>query len=247
MFVVKQITLACFFIALFHNKCTQTKNVLLICCSLVGLVNPEQVNSSDKNFHTSFGTNDFYFLICCRKWHLTEEGKSRFQSKPILWGGGGGALRVPSCVMGTTGDEMASVEQNASLNPLCFECGQQHWTRENHLYNYQNEVDDDLVCHICLQPLLQPLDTPCGHTFCYKCLRNFLQEKDFCPLDRKRLHFKLCKKSSILVHKLLDKLFVLCPFSSVCQEVMQRCDLAAHLKNRWAMQMMALVDENLHT
>uniref|UniRef100_A0A8C3JU65 Ligand of Numb protein X 2 n=2 Tax=Calidris pygmaea TaxID=425635 RepID=A0A8C3JU65_9CHAR len=134
--------------------------------------------------------------------------------------------------MGTTGDDMASVEQNTSLNPLCFECGQQHWTRENHLYNYQNEVDDDLVCHICLQPLLQPLDTPCGHTFCYKCLRNFLQEKDFCPLDRKRLHFKLCKKSSILVHKLLDKLFVLCPFSSVCQEVMQRCDLAAHLKNR---------------
>ncbi|NXE95461.1 LNX2 protein, partial [Menura novaehollandiae] len=134
--------------------------------------------------------------------------------------------------MGTTGDDMAAAEQNASLNPLCFECGQQHWTRENHLYNYQNEVDDDLVCHICLQPLLQPLDTPCGHTFCYKCLRNFLQEKDFCPLDRKRLHFKLCKKSSILVHKLLDKLFVLCPFSSVCQEVMQRCDLAAHLKNR---------------
>ncbi|XP_073899745.1 ligand of Numb protein X 2 isoform X3 [Castor canadensis] len=137
--------------------------------------------------------------------------------------------------MGTTNDEMASVEQTSSyssLNPLCFECGQQHWTKENHLYNYQDEVDDDLVCHICLQPLLQPLDTPCGHTFCYKCLRNFLQEKDFCPLDRKRLHFKLCKKSSILVHKLLDKLLVLCPFSSVCQDVMQRCDLEAHLKNR---------------
>nr|XP_056714322.1 ligand of Numb protein X 2 isoform X2 [Euleptes europaea] len=132
--------------------------------------------------------------------------------------------------MGTKNEEMVSAEQN--LNPLCFECGQQHWTRENHLYNYQNDVDDDLVCHICLQPLLQPLDTPCGHTFCYKCLRNFLQEKDFCPLDRKRLHFKLCKKSSILVHKLLDKLFVSCPFSSVCEEVMQRCDLEAHLKNR---------------
>ncbi|XP_044633315.1 ligand of Numb protein X 2 isoform X3 [Equus asinus] len=136
--------------------------------------------------------------------------------------------------MGTTSDEMVSVDQtsSSSFNPLCFECGQQHWTRENHLYNYQDEVDDDLVCHICLQPLLQPLDTPCGHTFCCKCLRNFLQEKDFCPLDRKRLHFKLCKKSSILVHKLLDKLVVLCPFSSVCQDVMQRCDLEAHLKNR---------------
>ncbi|XP_066225348.1 ligand of Numb protein X 2 [Saccopteryx leptura] len=138
--------------------------------------------------------------------------------------------------MGTTSDEILSVRHtsssSSSFNPLCFECGQQHWTRENHLYNYQNEVDDDLVCHICLQPLLQPLDTPCGHTFCCKCLRNFLQEKDFCPLDRKRLHFKLCKKSSILVHKLLDKLLVSCPFSSVCQDVMQRCDLEAHLKNR---------------
>ncbi|XP_054574713.1 ligand of Numb protein X 2 isoform X2 [Eptesicus fuscus] len=135
--------------------------------------------------------------------------------------------------MGTTSEEMVLVEHtSSSFNPLCFECGQQHWTRENHLYNYQNEVDDDLVCHICLQPLLQPLDTPCGHTFCCKCLRNFLQEKDFCPLDRKRLHFKLCKKSSILVHKLLDKLIVACPFSSVCQDVMQRCDLEAHLKNR---------------
>ncbi|KAM4796817.1 ligand of Numb protein X 2 [Rhinophrynus dorsalis] len=134
--------------------------------------------------------------------------------------------------MDTATEELALMEEDTSLNPLCFECGQQHWTRENHLYNYQNEVDDDLVCHICLQPLLQPLDTPCGHTFCYKCLRNFLQEKDFCPLDRKRLHFKLCKKSSILVHKLLDKLVVSCPFSMTCKETMQRCDVEAHLKNR---------------
>ncbi|KAM9319304.1 ligand of Numb protein X 2 [Gastrophryne carolinensis] len=134
--------------------------------------------------------------------------------------------------MGTATEELVVVEDNSSLNPLCFECGQQHWTRENHLYNYLNEVDDDLVCHICLQPLLQPLDTPCGHTFCYKCLRNFLQEKDFCPLDRKRLHFKLCRKSSILVHKLLDKLVVSCPFSGACKDTMQRCDVEAHLKNR---------------
>ncbi|XP_073469489.1 ligand of Numb protein X 2 isoform X2 [Aquarana catesbeiana] len=134
--------------------------------------------------------------------------------------------------MGTATEELVVAEDDSSLNPLCFECGQQHWTRENHLYNYLNEVDDDLVCHICLQPLLQPLDTPCGHTFCYKCLRNFLQEKDFCPLDRKRLHFKLCRKSSILVHKLLDKLVVSCPFSNACKDTMQRCDVEAHLKNR---------------
>ncbi|XP_078512117.1 ligand of Numb protein X 2 [Lissotriton helveticus] len=136
--------------------------------------------------------------------------------------------------MGTPQEEVVSVEEDTTLNPLCFECGQQHWTKENHLYNYQEDVDDDLVCHVCLQPLLQPMDTPCGHTFCHKCLRNFLLQKDFCPLDRKRLNFKFCKKSSILVNKLLDKLVVVCPFSSICQETMQRCDLESHLKNRCA-------------
>lgn len=134
--------------------------------------------------------------------------------------------------MSTTNGDTDVVEQESTVNPLCFACGQQHWTQENHLYNYQHEVDDDLVCHICLQPLLQPLDTPCGHTFCYKCLQNFLRQKDFCPLDRKQLHFNLCKKSSILVHKLLDKLLVSCPFENNCHEVMQRCDLEAHLKYR---------------
>ncbi|XP_069495150.1 ligand of Numb protein X 2 isoform X2 [Ambystoma mexicanum] len=149
-------------------------------------------------------------------------------------------------MMSTTQEDSVSMQDVLSLNPLCFECGQQHWTKENHLYNYQDDVDDDLVCHICLQPLLQPLDTPCGHTFCCKCLRNFLLQKDFCPLDRKRLHFKLCKRSSILVNKLLDKLLVCCPFSSVCLETMQRCDLEAHLKNRCAgaSQRRAVLDQH---
>ncbi|XP_066555072.1 ligand of Numb protein X 2a isoform X2 [Amia ocellicauda] len=136
-------------------------------------------------------------------------------------------------MMGTANAEVGSVEQDPALNPLCLDCGQQHWSRENHLYNYRHEVDDDLVCHICLQPLVQPLDTPCGHTFCFKCLRNFLQEKDFCPLDRKKLHFRLCRKSSILVHKLLDKLPVSCPLAAPsCPDAMPRCDLEAHLKRR---------------
>uniref|UniRef100_A0A3P9JEQ8 Ligand of numb-protein X 2a n=1 Tax=Oryzias latipes TaxID=8090 RepID=A0A3P9JEQ8_ORYLA len=114
---------------------------------------------------------------------------------------------------------------------LCPECGQIHRTWENHLYNYRLEVDDDLVCHICLQPLVQPLDTPCGHTFCARCLRSFLQERDFCPLDRTRLQLQACRRSSILVHKLLDKLSVSCPLSPVCSLSMPRCDLEAHLKH----------------
>ncbi|XP_077158054.1 E3 ubiquitin-protein ligase LNX isoform X2 [Paroedura picta] len=116
-------------------------------------------------------------------------------------------------------------------DPLCLICGQSHLPEENHAYCYTEEVDDDLICHICLQPLLQPLDTPCGHTYCTVCLTDFLVEKDFCPVDRNILTLQTCRKSSILVHKLLDKLMVSCPFTEYCSEVLQRCDLEQHFQN----------------
>lgn len=116
--------------------------------------------------------------------------------------------------------------------PLCVTCGQLHSLEENHIYTYPEDVDDDLICHICLQALLQPLDTPCGHTYCTICLTNFLIEKDFCPVDRRTVLLQTCKRSNILVHKLLDKLLVTCPFTEHCAEVVQRCDLQQHFKNR---------------
>ncbi|XP_008928010.2 ligand of Numb protein X 2 [Manacus vitellinus] len=126
-----------------------------------------------------------------------------------------------------------ALEEHVSQVPeLCSECGQSHLVLDNHLYNFQDEVDDELICHICLQPLLQPMDTPCGHTYCFRCLENFMQEYSFCPMDRKKLSFQQCHKSSLLVRNLLDKLIVLCPFKAECQQTMQRCELEAHLHNR---------------
>ncbi|KAM6953164.1 ligand of Numb protein X 2b [Aplochiton taeniatus] len=115
---------------------------------------------------------------------------------------------------------------------VCKECGQQHEGQENHLYEYEDEVDDELVCHICLQPLLRPMDTPCGHTYCFQCLSSFLKEQDFCPVDRLRLQLHQCRPSSLLVRNLLDKLSVLCPHHAECQQQMQRCELQPHLHNR---------------
>lgn len=116
--------------------------------------------------------------------------------------------------------------------PLCICCGQYHLPQENHSYNYQDEIDDDLICDICLQPLVEPMDTPCGHTFCTLCLTNFLLTQDFCPMDRKPLCLMVCKKSSLLVHKLLDKVLVFCPLKEHCTEILQRCDLKIHLRRR---------------
>ncbi|XP_023277464.1 ligand of Numb protein X 2-like [Seriola lalandi dorsalis] len=115
---------------------------------------------------------------------------------------------------------------------VCKECGQQHESQDSHLYEYQDEVDDELVCHICLQPLLRPMDTPCGHTYCFHCLSNFLKEQDFCPVDRQRLQLHQCRPSSLLVRNLLDKLTVMCPHSEECLQQMQRCELQPHLHNR---------------
>lgn len=126
------------------------------------------------------------------------------------------------------------MEQGADVETpnLCYTCGQRHLLDENHEYHYEEEVDDDLVCHICLQPLCVPLDTPCGHTFCTECLTSFLLEKDFCPVDRQPLLLQACHKSSLLVNKLLDKLVVACPFPAHCKETMPRSELEAHIKNR---------------
>nr|XP_033801284.1 E3 ubiquitin-protein ligase LNX isoform X2 [Geotrypetes seraphini] len=120
----------------------------------------------------------------------------------------------------------------ANTQLLCVICGQSHSEEENHCYTYIEEVDDDLICHICLQALIEPLDTPCGHTYCTLCLTNFLIEKDFCPVDRKLVMLQTCKKSSILVNKLLDKLSVSCPLIEHCTDVLPRCDLEQHFQNR---------------
>uniref|UniRef100_A0A8D0CIH2 Ligand of numb-protein X 1 n=1 Tax=Scleropages formosus TaxID=113540 RepID=A0A8D0CIH2_SCLFO len=122
--------------------------------------------------------------------------------------------------------------EEATPPDLCHTCGHRHLLEENHEYRYQEEADDDLMCQICLQPLTAPLDTPCGHTYCTECLTSFLLEKDFCPVDRKPLLLQTCRKSSLLVCKLLDKLVVACPFSEHCSETLPRGELEAHLRHR---------------
>ncbi|KAM7410385.1 hypothetical protein PAMA_001703 [Pampus argenteus] len=115
---------------------------------------------------------------------------------------------------------------------LCESCGHSHQLEENHEYIYKDEVDDDLVCHICLQPLIRPLDTPCGHTYCQECLTSFLLESDFCPVCRTPLMLQNCRKPSLLVHKLLDKLTVACPFTDHCTEILARGLMEDHIRTR---------------
>jgi Lon protease-like protein len=48
-------------------------------------------------------------------------------------------------------------------------------------------VQKDLDCHVCYNLMLNPVTTPCGHTFCRKCLARILDHADMCPICRRNL------------------------------------------------------------
>lgn len=45
-----------------------------------------------------------------------------------------------------------------------------------------------LTCAICYKLFYQPVTTPCGHTFCKRCLRNAAVVSQACPYCRRTLH-----------------------------------------------------------
>ena len=56
-----------------------------------------------------------------------------------------------------------AVDQNTDISLLLdkeFESEPAEFAEEN-----LEEIDDDLMCSICLDLLFNPLCTPCGHTF----------------------------------------------------------------------------------
>uniref|UniRef100_A0A1I8FHR5 RING-type domain-containing protein n=1 Tax=Macrostomum lignano TaxID=282301 RepID=A0A1I8FHR5_9PLAT len=91
-----------------------------------------------------------------------------------------------------------------------------------------------IICklQLCQQPLVDPLDTRCGHTFCTPCLRVHLARQALCPIDKSIINFLECAPASGLVKKLLDKLLVVCPNVDYCEDVLPRCDLESHLLHR---------------
>lgn len=70
------------------------------------------------------------------------------------------------------------------MNVECIHCAQVHPSGP-HIYDFIDEVDDDLCCPICLSPFLNPTDLPCSHSFCRACVFPYLRKTPNCPQDRK--------------------------------------------------------------
>lgn len=69
----------------------------------------------------------------------------------------------------------------------------------------------ELDCQVCYTLLLDPLTTPCGHTFCRKCVARVLDHSDLCPICRRTLPMPPGLKD-VASNKCLTKLLMgLCP------------------------------------
>ncbi|EXK93652.1 hypothetical protein FOQG_04900 [Fusarium oxysporum f. sp. raphani 54005] len=80
---------------------------------------------------------------------------------------------------------------------------------------YVNEPDANLLCPICHDPLVDPVTTPCDHTFCYRCLRQSIDSSPSgtaCPIDREPLAWPNCFSAPRLIRTQLNSLKVKCPY-----------------------------------
>ncbi|OCT99525.1 LON peptidase N-terminal domain and RING finger protein 1 [Xenopus laevis] len=60
----------------------------------------------------------------------------------------------------------------------------------------------DLECSLCMRLFYEPVTTPCGHTFCKKCLERCLDHTPHCPLCKESLTEFLAKRSYNVTHLL---------------------------------------------
>lgn len=65
------------------------------------------------------------------------------------------------------------------------------------------QLDNLLRCHICKEFLRTPVLTPCGHTFCSLCIRQYLRQDPKCPLCLNELR-ESSLRSEFLVGEIVE-------------------------------------------
>ncbi|XP_039218291.1 LON peptidase N-terminal domain and RING finger protein 3 isoform X1 [Crotalus tigris] len=89
-------------------------------------------------------------------------------------------------------DQSDEQEESSSENCVAFDC-----------------VDPaDLECSLCMRLFYEPVTTPCGHTFCLRCLERCLDHNPECPLCKEDLLECLAMKKlrkTVLMEELIAK------------------------------------------
>lgn len=54
-------------------------------------------------------------------------------------------------------------------------------------YAEPEDIQNVNECVICLNSLMEPIITPCGHVFCYACFKRWIEAEPSCPICRSHL------------------------------------------------------------
>ncbi|KAL4979866.1 PUA-like domain-containing protein [Aspergillus desertorum] len=72
-------------------------------------------------------------------------------------------------------------------------------------------VRNELDCQVCYSLILDPLTTPCGHTFCRSCVAMVLSHSNLCPICRRKLNMPSSVRSERINKRLSDIIRTLLP------------------------------------
>ena len=97
---------------------------------------------------------------------------------------------------------------------------------------FVSHIDDEYLCSICLSVFEDPVNGPCGHAFCMKCIENWIpQNVNTCPLDKKPLFRKDLLGACIPFKNLLNRLQLKCDFESAgCGHICQLSSMNEHMR-----------------
>lgn len=98
-------------------------------------------------------------------------------------------------------------------------------------YEYENEesIDKNLQCVICNEPFIDPVTTPCHHSFCRQCLYKWLQNyNSTCPSCREKIPRNSPTSITLLSFLcMLDQILVKCKLCG--QSNIQRGNFQDHI------------------
>lgn len=78
------------------------------------------------------------------------------------------------------------------------------------LGRFLGEVNDGLLCCICRDVLEDPVQAPCEHAYCRRCIEGWLANETRCPEDRKNLSLSHLKPLFRYMKNDLDNLQIRC-------------------------------------
>ena len=97
---------------------------------------------------------------------------------------------------------------------------------------FPEEVDLELVCCICTGVLEDPVESPCRHVFCSKCVKPWIDKNSTCPQCRGATYKKDLKPVLPILKNIINKQKIYCEYKeNGCKKILTIETVQRHLEN----------------